>query len=133
MKIYCLACNNEFEADVLTTCPHCGAVGDDLEECDELEATGLSTYSICLGGNVIATTEGTEFAYAVWRKTKELADLLTTSACLVWDATGEIIEDNEPEELEYVEPDEDEDFDGFVDYSDESGFDPYMGCYTGDC
>lgn len=20
-----------------------------------------------------------------------------------------------------------------VDYSDESGFDPYMGCYTGDC
>lgn len=26
-----------------------------------------------------------------------------------------------------------EEFDGFVDYSDESGFDPYMGCYTGDC
>ena len=21
----------------------------------------------------------------------------------------------------------------FVDYADESGFDPYMGCYTGDC
>ena len=28
--------------------------------------------------------------------------------------------------------DEDED-EEFVDYSDESGFDPYMGCYTGDC
>ena len=26
--------------------------------------------------------------------------------------------------------DEDEEY---VDYSDESGFDPYMGCYTGDC
>lgn len=26
--------------------------------------------------------------------------------------------------------DEDEEF---VDYADESGFDPYMGCYTGDC
>lgn len=32
MKIYCLVCNNEFEADALVTCPHCGAVGDDLEE-----------------------------------------------------------------------------------------------------
>ena len=28
--------------------------------------------------------------------------------------------------------DEDEDFD-YIDESDESGFDPYMGCYTGDC
>lgn len=32
MKIYCLVCNEEFEADVATYCPHCGAVGDDLEE-----------------------------------------------------------------------------------------------------
>lgn len=35
MIIYCLVCNNEFEADVATRCPHCGAVGDDLEPCDE--------------------------------------------------------------------------------------------------
>ena len=28
---------------------------------------------------------------------------------------------------------DDEDEEPFVDYSDESGFDPYMGCYTGDC
>lgn len=142
MKYYCNHCNNFFEADPAITCPHCGAVGDELEECesieslyDGLEATGLSTYSIYLGGTVIASTEGTEFAYAVWRKTKELADLLTTSACLVWDATGEVIEDNEPEELEYTEPNEDDepeweepDWDAY-----EQGFDPYMGCYTGDC
>ena len=36
------------------------------------------------------------------------------------------------ESLEFV-GDPDEEFDGFIDYSDESGFDPYMGCYTGDC
>ena len=38
MKIYCLVCNEEFEADVATYCPCCGAVGDDLEPCDEEEA-----------------------------------------------------------------------------------------------
>lgn len=31
MTCYCYACNNEFETDVLTICPFCGAVGDDLE------------------------------------------------------------------------------------------------------
>lgn len=35
MKIYCLVCNEEFEADVATYCPCCGAVGDDLEPCEE--------------------------------------------------------------------------------------------------
>ena len=30
------------------------------------------------------------------------------------------------------EDEDDEDFD-YIDESDESGFDPYMGCYTGDC
>ena len=33
---------------------------------------------------------------------------------------------------EECEADPEDDWDG-VDYSDESGFDPYMGCYTGDC
>jgi hypothetical protein len=93
----------------------------------------MTTYTIYLGATPIATTDGTEYTYAVWRKTVELADLINSSACLVWDDTGEVVEEFDPEELEYTEPDEDEDFDGFVDYSDESGFDPYMGCYTGDC
>lgn len=36
MMYYCLNCNEFFEADILTACPHCGAVGDDIEECDDL-------------------------------------------------------------------------------------------------
>lgn len=59
-NFYCYNCNNFFEAEVATACPHCHAVGDDIEEAE----------------------------------------------------------------------DEDE---KYIDYSDESGFDPYMGCYTGDC
>lgn len=35
MKIYCLVCNEEFEADVATYCPCCGAVGDELMEAEE--------------------------------------------------------------------------------------------------
>ena len=89
----------------------------------------MKTYTIFLGVTPVKTTDGTEYAYAVWRKTKELANLIDTSACLVWDETGEIIEDFSPEALEDAW-DEDEEY---IDYSDESGFDPYMGCYTGDC
>lgn len=37
------------------------------------------------------------------------------------------------EELQYPFEDEEEEDEYFEDYSDESGFDPYMGCYTGDC
>lgn len=33
----------------------------------------------------------------------------------------------------YYNDEWDEDEEPFEDYSDESGFDPYMGCYTGDC
>lgn len=82
----------------------------------------MTTYTIYLGATPIATTDGTEYTYAVWRKTVELADLIGSSASLVWDDTREVVEEYDPEEL-----------DEFVDYSDESGFDPYMGCYTGDC
>ena len=93
----------------------------------------MSTYTIYLGATPIKTTDGFEYTYAVQRKTVELAELIGTTACLVWDKTGEVINEFDPEELEYTEPNEDDDFDGFVDYSDESGFDPYMGSYTGDC
>lgn len=93
----------------------------------------MTTYTVYLGATPIKTTDGTEYTYAVWRKTVELANLISSSACLVWDETGEVVEEFDPEELEDTEPNEDDDFDGFIDYSDESGFDPYMGCYTGDC
>lgn len=93
----------------------------------------MTTYTIYLGATPIAATDGTDYTYAVWNKTKELAELIDSSACLVDNETGEVIDESDPEQLEYTEPNEDEDFDGFIDYSDESGFDPYMGCYTGDC
>ena len=93
----------------------------------------MTTYTIYLGATPIATTDGTDYTYAVWRKTVELANLISSSASLVWDDTGEVVEEFDSEQLEFTEPNEDEDSDEFIDYSDESGFDPYMGCYTGDC
>lgn len=93
----------------------------------------MTTYTIYLGATPIANTDGTDYTFAVWSKTKELADLISSSACLVWDETGEVVAEFDPEQLEFTEPNEDEDSDEFIDYSDESGFDPYMGCYTGDC
>lgn len=47
------------------------------------------TYTIYLDSTPIATVSGTEFAYAVYAKTASLAELLGTSASLVWDETGE--------------------------------------------
>lgn len=89
----------------------------------------MTTYTIYLEATPIATTDGTEYTYAVWRKTVELANLINSSASLVWDETREVVEEFDPEQLEFTEPNEDEDFDDI----DESGFDPYTGCYTGDC
>lgn len=89
----------------------------------------MTTYTIYLGATPIANTDGTEYAYAVWRKTKELAELIDTSASLVWDETGEEVESYEPDQLEFVE-EEDEYFDE-CDFED--GFNPYLGCYDFDC
>jgi hypothetical protein len=83
----------------------------------------MTTYTVYLGASPIAVTAGVEYTYTVWRKTVELAELTGLSASLVWDETGEVVEDYNDEGEEGV----------VLDYSDESGFDPYMGCYTGDC
>lgn len=95
----------------------------------------MTTYTIYLGATPIATTDGTEYTYAVWRKTVELADLIGSSASLVWDDTCEVVEEFDPEQLGYTEVEnndeperEEPDWDAY-----EQGFDPYMGCYTGDC
>lgn len=85
-----------------------------------------NNYAIYLGNNCIATVDDTEIAYEAYRKTVELADMLGTTASLVWVDSGEVVAcSNDEDEW-------DEDFD-YIDESDESGFDPYMGCYTGDC
>lgn len=85
----------------------------------------MTTYTVYLGATPIATTDGAEYTYAVWRKTVELAELVGTTATLVWDDTREVVEE--------FDPDEDEDSDEFSDDVDETGFDPYEGCYTWDC
>ena len=37
MRYFCLVCNEEFYSDGLIQCPHCHAVGDDIEEAQEEE------------------------------------------------------------------------------------------------
>ena len=83
----------------------------------------MSIFTIYLNGNRTAEISGTEYAYEVWAKVKELAELLNEAATLVDNETAEVIEEYDPEE-------------GFEDYEPddlESGFDPYEGCYTFDC
>ena len=90
----------------------------------------MTTYTIYLEATPIANTDGAEYTSAVWSKTKDLANLINASAALVADDTGEEIDCFEPEPLEEVEIEEDEWEE--PDWGDE-GFDPYCGCYTGDC
>jgi hypothetical protein len=54
-----------------------------------------TTYTIYLGATPLECVSGVEYAYAVYAKTVELAELLGKGACLVWDATGEIVADHE--------------------------------------
>ena len=87
----------------------------------------INTYAIYLGTKPIANVRGIEYAYKVFKKTAELADLLGKTASLVWDGNGEEVAsypDEEDPEEDWEEPDWDD---------LESGFDPYEGCYTYDC
>lgn len=83
----------------------------------------MKTYTIYLRNEWVATIDGMDYAYEVWAKTKELAELLGVYASMVWDETGEVIADTGDEE-DYEEP---------TDIDDDCGFDPYEGCYTYDC
>jgi hypothetical protein len=92
----------------------------------------MTTYTIYLGSAPIACVAGTEFAYAVYRKTVELAEMLGKTAALVWDESGEEVASYGDEEEPLTEF-TDEEYDEYFDDVDETGFDPYEGCYTGDC
>lgn len=63
-----------------------------------------------------------------------LVDLVADDLLAKDEATemARIIYDHGANELIYPFADEDEE-DAYFDDVDESGFDPYMGCYTGDC
>ena len=81
-------------------------------------------FYIYITNKEIAEVEGIDYAYEVYRKTAELADLLGLVAHLVDGETGEVIESSD---------DEDEGEGDYEPDADEVGFDPYEGAYTYDC
>ena len=58
----------------------------------------MNTYTITYGDVTIATVCGTEYAYEVYAKTKELADLTGKAVALIWDDTAEVVAYYDPEE-----------------------------------
>ena len=80
-------------------------------------------FYIYIENRMVAGVEGYEFAWEVYRKAYELADLLGEIANLVDGETGEVIESS----------DEDYDYDEPADIDSDVGFDPYMGCFSDDC
>lgn len=83
-------------------------------------------FYIYIEDRMVAEVEGYEFAWEVYRKTCELADLLGEIANLVDGETGEIIESSDDGD------DYDEDYEP-ADIDSDMGFDPYMGCFSDDC
>lgn len=83
-------------------------------------------YSIYIENRMIAEVEGVEFAWEIYRKACELADLLGEIAVLVDNETGEVIESSDDWD-DYDEDYEPEDIDS------DMGFDPYLGCFSDDC
>lgn len=81
-------------------------------------------YYIYIENRMVAEVEGVDFAWEVYHKTCELAEMLGQITHLVSGETGEIIESSDDWD------DYDKDYE--PDY-DECGFDPYEGCYTYDC
>lgn len=80
-------------------------------------------FYVYIENRMVAEVEGYEFAWEVYRKAYELADLLGEVANLVDSETGEVIESS----------DEDYDYDEPADIDSDMGFDPYMGCFSDDC
>ena len=80
-------------------------------------------FYIYIENRMVAEVESYDFAWEVYRKAYELADLLGEVANLVDGETGEVIESS----------DEDYDYDEPADIDSDMGFDPYMGCFSDDC
>ena len=78
-------------------------------------------FYIYIENRMVAEVEGYEFAWEVYRKTCELADLLCETANLVDGETGEVVESSDDWDDEPADIDSD------------MGFDPYMGCFSDDC
>ena len=83
-------------------------------------------FYIYIENRMVTEVEGVEFAYEVYHKTAELADLLGEIANLVDGETGEVIESSDDWD------DYDKDYEP-ADIDSDMGFDPYLGCMTDDC
>ena len=83
-----------------------------------------ATYTLFINSNLVATVDGTEFAYEAWAKVQELAELLGARASMVFDEDQEVVAEYDPEEEDDDEP---------ADIDSDEGFDPYEGCCTWDC
>ena len=81
-------------------------------------------FMVYIENRMIAEVSGADFAYEVYAKASELADMLGETVHLVDGETGEVIASSDDWD------DYDEDYE--PDY-DECGFDPYEGCFTWDC
>lgn len=90
----------------------------------------MTEYTIYLGASPIAAVNGGEAAYVCYEAAKTIAEMTGNTACLVWNKTGEEVASFDPEEDPEYTNDDWEDYEPDV---DETGFDPYEGCYTGDC
>ena len=58
----------------------------------------MNTYTITHGNATIAPVSGTEYAYEIYAKTKELADLTGKDVSLIWDDNAEVVAYYDPEE-----------------------------------
>ena len=58
----------------------------------------MNTYTIYINNNAIATISGTEACYACYEAAKTIAEMTGKTASLVWDETGEVVADYDPEE-----------------------------------
>ena len=58
----------------------------------------MTTYTVYLGTTPIFCGGGTEYAYEVYAKTKELAELIGETVSLVWDGNGEVVAEFDPDE-----------------------------------
>lgn len=83
-------------------------------------------YYIYIENRMVAEVEGIDFAWEVYHKTSELAEMLCQLAHLVDGETGEVIQSSDDWD-DYDEDYEPADIDG------DMGFDPYMGCFSDDC
>lgn len=87
----------------------------------------MTTYNVYIENRLVAeNVSGCDFAWEVYRKVIEVAEMLGTEASLVYAETGEVVDCSSDWD------DYDHDYEP-ADIDSDCGFDPYMGCFSDDC